>query len=179
MFWSGVYTLLQELDLLLQEAARSGVQPVIGMRAKLATRHGGHWGTSSGENAKFGLSPRDMVAVVKRLSALGMAGCLQLLHYHIGSQVRTQAIVYRSCTHCTQRRRSLGSNCALHVCGMLKEVPGLPAYICTVQCMLNGLLKIRVSPLPALVSLPLIVRPESGSALHADHQAECGDRGSQ
>ena len=47
----------QELDILLEEAAKSGVQPVIGLRAKLATRHGGHWGTTSGENAKFGLSP--------------------------------------------------------------------------------------------------------------------------
>lgn len=80
---------------MLEEAARSGVQPVIGMRAKLATRHGGHWGTTSGENAKFGLSPGDMVAVVKRLAVLGMAGCLQLLHFHIGSQVHIQAILCR------------------------------------------------------------------------------------
>ena len=77
----------QELDILLEEAAKSGVQPVIGLRAKLATRHGGHWGTTSGENAKFGLSPRDIVAVVRKLAAMGMADCLQLLHFHIGSQV--------------------------------------------------------------------------------------------
>ena len=79
--------LVQELDVLLEEAAKSGVQPVIGLRAKLATRHGGHWGTTSGENAKFGLSPRDIVAVVRKLAAMGMADCLQLLHFHIGSQV--------------------------------------------------------------------------------------------
>ena len=77
----------QELDILLEEAAKSGVQPVIGLRAKLATRHGGHWGTTSGENAKFGLGPRDIVAVVRKLAAVGMADCLQLLHFHIGSQV--------------------------------------------------------------------------------------------
>lgn len=73
--------------MLLDEAAKAGVQPVIGMRAKLATRHGGHWGTTSGENAKFGLSPCDMVAVMRKLAAAGMAHCLQLLHFHIGSQV--------------------------------------------------------------------------------------------
>ena len=81
------HTSLQELDVLLEEAAKAGVQPVIGMRAKLATRHGGHWGTTSGENAKFGISPSDMVAVMKNLMAAGMADCLQLLHFHIGSQV--------------------------------------------------------------------------------------------
>ena len=79
--------LLQELDILLAEAAESCVQPTIGLRAKLATRHGGHWGTTSGENAKFGLSPRDIVAVVRKLAAVGMVDCLQLLHFHIGSQV--------------------------------------------------------------------------------------------
>ena len=82
-----MHTPLQELDVLLEEAAKAGVQPVIGMRAKLATRHGGHWGTTSGENAKFGLSPSDMVAVMRKLTAAGMADCLQLLHFHIGSQV--------------------------------------------------------------------------------------------
>jgi len=67
------------------------VQPVVGMRAKLATRHGGHWGTTSGENAKFGLSPSDMVAVMRKLAATGMADCLQLLHFHVGSQVHVHS----------------------------------------------------------------------------------------
>ena len=65
---------------------------MIGMRAKLATRHGGHWGTTSGENAKFGLSPSNMVAVMRKLTALGMADSLQLLHFHIGSQVRMEIV---------------------------------------------------------------------------------------
>ena len=87
----------QELDILLEEAAKSGVQPVIGLRAKLATRHGGHWGTTSGENAKFGLSPRDIVAAVRKLAAVGMADCLQLLHFHIGSQVPLPQKRHPSC----------------------------------------------------------------------------------
>ena len=81
---------VQELDVLLGEAGKAGVHPVIGMRAKLATRHGGHWGTTSGENAKFGLSPSDMVAVMRKLAAAGLADCLQLLHFHVGSQVHVQ-----------------------------------------------------------------------------------------
>lgn len=43
-----------ELDLLLRTAARLGVRPSIGIRAKLATRHNGHWGSTSGDKAKVG-----------------------------------------------------------------------------------------------------------------------------
>lgn len=64
-----------------------GVRPVVGVRAKLSTRHEGHWGSTSGEKAKFGLRPREIVAVINQLAALGMTDCLTLLHFHIGSQV--------------------------------------------------------------------------------------------
>jgi arginine decarboxylase-like protein len=77
----------QELGVLLRVAQRMGVRPVLGVRAKLSTRHEGHWGSTSGEKAKFGLRPREIVAVVRQLAALGMTDCLQLLHFHIGSQV--------------------------------------------------------------------------------------------
>lgn len=41
-----------ELDLLLSAARRLGVRPSIGIRAKLTTRHAGHWGSTSGDKAK-------------------------------------------------------------------------------------------------------------------------------
>lgn len=43
-----------ELDLLLAAARRLGVRPSIGIRAKLTTRHNGHWGSTSGDKAKVG-----------------------------------------------------------------------------------------------------------------------------
>lgn len=43
-----------ELDLLLDAARRLGVRPSIGIRAKLTTRHNGHWGSTSGDKAKVG-----------------------------------------------------------------------------------------------------------------------------
>jgi arginine decarboxylase-like protein len=78
----------QELEMLLRIARAAGVRPLVGVRAKLSTRHEGHWGSTSGEKAKFGLRPREIVAVVSQLAALGMADCLTLLHFHIGSQAR-------------------------------------------------------------------------------------------
>lgn len=37
-----------ELDTLLNVSKRLGVRPAIGIRAKLTTRHSGHWGSTSG-----------------------------------------------------------------------------------------------------------------------------------
>jgi hypothetical protein len=48
----------------------------------------GHWGATSGDLAKFGLRCPEIVEVVDELTAVGMLDCLQLLHFHVGSQVR-------------------------------------------------------------------------------------------
>lgn len=82
-----------ELDILLKAAAELGVAPVLGVRAKLTTRHAGHWGSTSGDRAKFGLRPAEIMAVVDVLSARGMLGCLKLLHFHAGSQVQYLSLV--------------------------------------------------------------------------------------
>ncbi|KAI7844481.1 hypothetical protein COHA_001941 [Chlorella ohadii] len=76
-----------ELDLLLSAARRLGVRPSIGIRAKLTTRHAGHWGSTSGDKAKFGLRAREIVAAVNALADEGMLDCLNLLHFHVGSQI--------------------------------------------------------------------------------------------
>jgi arginine decarboxylase-like protein len=77
----------QELPILLEVSRRTGVRPVLGIRARLATRHQGHWGPTSGDNAKFGLRAREIVSVADVLASAGMLDCLQLLHFHMGSQV--------------------------------------------------------------------------------------------
>ena len=61
----------EEVELAIAAAALAppAALPVLGIRAKLATAHGGHWGTTSGDRAKFGLSARQIVAAVRRLAA--------------------------------------------------------------------------------------------------------------
>jgi arginine decarboxylase len=78
---------LEELDLTLKASERLGIKPVLGVRAKLATKGMGRWADSAGENAKFGLSTPELVQLVDRLTALGRQDELQLLHFHIGSQI--------------------------------------------------------------------------------------------
>lgn len=76
-----------ELELILQEAAKLGVKPGIGVRLRLSTLGAGKWQNSGGDKAKFGLSPRQVLDLVARLSAADQLDCLQLLHFHMGSQI--------------------------------------------------------------------------------------------
>jgi arginine decarboxylase len=76
-----------ELELVIEEAARLGVEPLIGVRARLAAAAAGNWQNSGGERAKFGLSAPQVLALVARLEAVGGLGWLKLLHAHLGSQI--------------------------------------------------------------------------------------------
>jgi arginine decarboxylase-like protein len=78
---------MEELEEVISCSNRLGVRPILGLRAKMSTKHNGHWGNTSGDNSKFGLTVNEIVAVVHRLRQEGMLDCLQLLHFHIGSQI--------------------------------------------------------------------------------------------
>jgi len=78
---------LNELDLILEASQRLGVEPLIGLRCKLAATSQGLWEDSGGDNSKFGLAASELMQVIDRLKAEGKLDCLRLLHFHIGSQV--------------------------------------------------------------------------------------------
>ena len=60
---------------------------MIGMRIKLATQVDGHWASDSGDRSLFGLSTVQLIDIVDQLRSCGMLDCLQLLHFHLGSQI--------------------------------------------------------------------------------------------
>ena len=76
-----------ELPLIAEVSRRTGVAPMIGARARLATRGAGHWEGSGGDRSKFGLSSSDLVAAVRFLRERGLLDRFQLLHFHLGSQI--------------------------------------------------------------------------------------------
>ena len=78
-----------EIDLLIKTAAELGIRPHIGVRARLTTKGAGKWVESTGDKSKFGLSAREIVDAVERLRSEDMLDCLELLHFHIGSQITT------------------------------------------------------------------------------------------
>jgi arginine decarboxylase len=76
-----------ELPIILERSDALGVRPGIGVRVKLSSRIGGHWNETSGERSIFGLTTNQLVNVVDRLRSRGMLDCLELLHFHLGSQI--------------------------------------------------------------------------------------------
>lgn len=78
---------IEELQAILQVSREVGVEPLIGLRVRLQSKGAGKWATSGGENAKFGLSTADLVTASETLKRENLAHCLQLIHFHVGSQV--------------------------------------------------------------------------------------------
>ena len=76
-----------ELELILRYAEKVGVEPSIGMRVKLAARGAGRWQLSGGFRSKFGLTIGEILNGLEVLQERGMAHCLNLLHFHLGSQI--------------------------------------------------------------------------------------------
>ena len=76
-----------EIDLVIKTSRELGIRPHLGVRARLSTRGAGKWMESTGDRSKFGLSAPEIVEAVDRLRAEDMLDCMELLHFHIGSQI--------------------------------------------------------------------------------------------
>ncbi|MEZ5440613.1 MAG: biosynthetic arginine decarboxylase [Lysobacterales bacterium] len=76
-----------ELGLVIEEAAKLGVRPLLGVRMRLASIGHGKWQNTGGDKAKFGLMPRQLLDLVDALASAGMSDCLRLVHFHMGSQI--------------------------------------------------------------------------------------------
>jgi len=78
-----------ELELALEVARELDIRPHLGVRVKLAARGAGRWVESGGDRSKFGLTADELIEAVDRLRARNMLDCLELLHFHVGSQITT------------------------------------------------------------------------------------------
>ncbi len=87
-----------ELDLVLRESERLAIDPLLGVRARLAATARGNWQNSGGERSKFGLSASQLIQLRERLAAHGRLDWLRLLHAHIGSQIPNLADIERGVT---------------------------------------------------------------------------------
>ena len=76
-----------ELAMIIAAGRRLDIRPKIGFRAKLNTPGSGRWSESSGAKSKFGLTPSEIVKGLEVLRTENMLDCLQLIHFHIGSQI--------------------------------------------------------------------------------------------
>lgn len=93
---------LSELPLILAEAERVGVSPRLGVRARLATIGKGNWQNTGGEKSKFGLSASQILLMVEQLKQRGQLSALQLLHFHLGSQLANIHDIHTGMAECSR-----------------------------------------------------------------------------
>jgi arginine decarboxylase len=84
---------IEEVEIAIAAAKALGIKPNLGVRAKLNAKGIGRWGVSSGDRAKFGLTIPEIIMVVDKLKAADMLDSLQLLHFHIGSQISSISVI--------------------------------------------------------------------------------------
>ncbi len=78
---------MPELKIIADTARKMGVRPNLGIRIKLATNGVGKWSESSGDASKFGLNSSELLMALQMLEEMNLKDCLQLIHFHIGSQI--------------------------------------------------------------------------------------------
>ncbi|NBC22876.1 MAG: biosynthetic arginine decarboxylase [Gammaproteobacteria bacterium] len=169
-----------EFDQLMILADERGVVPRMALRMKLSTRGSGRWFESGGYRSKFGLTVPELMRVVQDLESRGMTDRLELLHFHLGSQISNIQVLRSAVKEITQmyadlRHRGLDIK-YLDVGGGLGVNYGggyagadetavnyaLTEYANAVVYSVQEICKAREVPEPVLVS-------ESGRALTAHH----------
>ncbi|WP_110670421.1 biosynthetic arginine decarboxylase [Salinicola halophilus] len=96
-----------ELSLILEESANLNVTPRIGVRARLSSVGKGKWQDTGGEKSKFGLTAGQILTIVERLRDADALGSLQLVHFHLGSQIANIRDIQRGLRECARFYHSL------------------------------------------------------------------------
>ena len=78
---------LSEVEMVIEEARALNMTPLLGVRVRLASLGAGKWQNTGGDKSKFGLSAAEVLRVVVRLREAGMLDALQMMHFHMGSQI--------------------------------------------------------------------------------------------
>ena len=100
---------LEEVLLVIEAARKLAIKPVLGVRAKLSTKGTGRWGESTGDRAKFGLTIPEILSCIEQLREAQMLDSLQLLHFHIGSQVSAINVIKDAIREASQIYVELGA----------------------------------------------------------------------
>jgi len=78
---------LIEFEHVLKLSAELNIQPVLGMRVRLASIAEGNWQNTGGKWSKFGLTSSEVLQLVQELKKHDAIECMKMLHFHMGSQI--------------------------------------------------------------------------------------------
>jgi arginine decarboxylase len=102
---------IHEVQEIVGIAKDVGVRPILGFRARLHSSGVGRWEESGGSHAKFGLSTGELIEAIQFLRDAGSLDCLNVLHFHIGSQLcdiraTKEAVKEATRLYCHLKRRA-------------------------------------------------------------------------
>jgi arginine decarboxylase len=93
---------LSELKLVLEESKKLGIKPLLGVRIRLASIGAGKWQNTGGEKAKFGVTAAQLLLCIEQLRAAGELDSLQMLHFHLGSQLPNIRDIQKGMAECAR-----------------------------------------------------------------------------
>ncbi len=170
---------LSEVHTIVAVANEMGIEPKLGVRVRLSTRGTGNWATSGGEQSKFGLSTAEILEAANILKKAGLASSLQLVHFHIGSQIPDILTIKNAVREATRfyaklhklgyevRYLDVGGGLAIDYNGSRSHTHSsmnytLEEYARDVVCNIKDICQAEKVPQPSILS-------ESGRALVAHH----------
>lgn len=98
---------MTEVDALVEAANDIGVMPTLGIRIRLNSIGKGKWQNTGGEKGKFGLSANQVLDVIDKLKAADMLSHLNLVHFHIGSQIANIRDIHNAIRECARHYAEL------------------------------------------------------------------------
>ena len=170
---------MSELDIVLSEAKSLGVKPRLGLRIRLASQGAGKWQSSGGDKSKFGLSASQVLTVIERLKTENQLEAMQLVHFHLGSQMANIRDVRNGVNESARfycELRALGASISYFDVGGGLAVDydgtrsqssnsmnyGLFEYARNVVSTVGDVCKLYDQPMPTIIS-------ESGRSITAHH----------
>lgn len=170
---------LSELNMVLAEAKRLNVRPRLGLRARLASQGKGKWQASGGDKSKFGLAAAQILDVIKVLEKEQMLDSLELLHFHLGSQIANirdvrQGVSEAARVYCELRNlgapvqcMDVGGGLAVDYDGSRSQTSssmnyGMSEYANNIIYCIGDICALYEQPVPMVIS-------ESGRSLSSHH----------
>src|SRR3989338_7255953 len=93
---------LSEVSLVLEEAKKMNLTPRLGVRVRLTATGTVKWQDTGGEKSKFGFSANYLLKIIEKLQAANSIDCLQVMHFHLGSQIANIGDIQRALRECAR-----------------------------------------------------------------------------
>ncbi len=178
-----IYIVLEkpsEVDIVIRESRSLKIKPSLGIRLRLDSIGSGKWQNSGGEKSKFGFSSSQAIDAIHTLEENQLLDNLELLHFHLGSQIANIEDIHKGITECTRYYVALYNSGARNLdtidvgggLGIDYEGSRSRSYF-SMNYSINDYASTIISTISSIVDREQIAHPhvitESGRAMVAHH----------